>query len=111
MAKANDVKVIECNVRASRSFPFVSKVLKVNFVDLATKAMLGYPVPRTGGSAMGIDYVGVKAPQFSFTRLDGADPTLGVEMASTGEVACLGADFEEAFLKALSAVGLSLIHI
>ena len=105
VAKANDVKVIECNVRASRSFPFVSKVLKVNFVDLATKAMLGYPVPRTDGSAMGIDYVGVKAPQFSFTRLDGADPTLGVEMASTGEVACLGTDFEEAFLKALSAVG------
>jgi len=108
LAKANEVKVIECNVRASRSFPFVSKVLKVNFIELATKAMLGYPVPRMNGSAMSIDYVGVKAPHFSFTRLDGADPTLGVEMASTGEVACLGNDFEEAFLKALLSVGYRL---
>ena len=108
IAKGNDVKVIECNVRASRSLPFVSKVLKVNFIEWATEVMMGRRDASRGarnGSALDLDYVGVKAPQFSFTRLDGADPTLGVEMASTGEVACLGDDFEEAFLKALLAVG------
>ena len=108
IAKGNDVKVIECNLRASRSFPFVSKILKVNFIDLATRVIMGHPVPKLNGSLLDVDYVGVKAPQFSFMRLDGADPTLGVEMASTGEVACLGEDFEEAFLKALLSVGYRL---
>ncbi len=108
IAKDNDVKVIECNLRASRSFPFVSKILKLNFVDLATKVIMGHPVPKIHGSVFDVEYVGVKAPQFSFTRLDGADPTLGVEMASTGEVACLGDDFEEAFLKAVLSVGYHL---
>jgi carbamoyl-phosphate synthase large subunit len=108
LAKDNEVKVIECNVRASRSFPFVSKVLRVNFIDLATKVIMGHPIPPLHSSLLDVDYVGVKAPQFSFTRLEGADPTLGVEMASTGEVACLGDDFEEAFLKALLAVGYRL---
>jgi carbamoyl-phosphate synthase large subunit len=108
IAKDNDVKVIECNLRASRSFPFVSKVLKVNFIDLATKAIMSRPVSRINGSVFELEYVGVKAPQFSFTRLDGADPTVGVEMASTGEVACLGDDFEEAFLKSLLSVGYRL---
>jgi carbamoyl-phosphate synthase large subunit len=105
LAKDNEVQVIECNVRASRSFPFVSKILQVNFIDLATKVIMGHMVPKMQGSILDVDYVGVKAPQFSFTRLEGADPTLGVEMASTGEVACLGDDFDEAFLKALLAVG------
>jgi len=105
IAKGNDVKVIECNLRASRSMPFVSKILNVNFIELATKVIMGHPVPHYNGSLLDVDYVGVKAPQFSFMRLDGADPTLGVEMASTGEAACLGADFEEAFLKALISVG------
>ena len=108
IAKGNEVKVIECNLRASRSFPFVSKILKVNFIDVATQVMLGRPVQKHNGSSLDIEYVGVKAPQFSFTRLDGADPTLGVEMTSTGEVACLGDDFEEAFLKALLSVGYHL---
>ena len=99
IAKDNEVKVIECNLRASRSFPFVSKILKVNFIDLATRVIMGESVRRYNGSVLDVDYVGVKAPQFSFMRLDGADPTLGVEMASTGEVGCLGDDFEEAFLK------------
>jgi carbamoyl-phosphate synthase large subunit len=108
LAKDNEVKVIECNVRASRSFPFVSKILRVNFIDVATRVIMGHPVAVGQGSVLDIDYVGVKAPQFSFTRLEGADPTLGVEMASTGEVACLGDDFEEAFLKALLAVGYRL---
>jgi carbamoyl-phosphate synthase large subunit len=108
LAKANEVSVIECNLRASRSFPFVSKVLRVNLIDLAVDVMLGRPVPVHNGSVMDLDYVGVKAPQFSFTRLEGADPVLGVEMASTGEVGCLGEDFEEAFLKALVAVGFRL---
>lgn len=115
IAKGNDVKVIECNVRASRSFPFVSKILGVNFVDLATEVIMRAgegsnwtPGPSRNGSILDLEYVGVKAPQFSFTRLDGADPTLGVEMASTGEVACLGDDFDEAFLKALLAVGYRL---
>src|SRR5262249_1246795 len=107
IAKGNEVKVIECNLRASRSFPFVSKILKTNFIDIATKVILGDLVPNFNGSLLDIEYVGVKAPQFSFIRLDGADPTLGVEMASTGEVACLGDDFEEAFLKSLLSVGYS----
>jgi len=105
LAKNNHVFVIECNLRASRSFPFVSKVLKRNFIDSATRVIMGRPVSSDDHSFMNLDYVGVKAPQFSFTRLSGADPTLGVEMASTGEVACLGWDFDEAFLKALIAVG------
>ncbi len=111
IAKGNEVKVIECNVRASRSFPFVSKILGTNLVELATEVMMGEAGAAMGamnGSMFDVNYVGVKAPQFSFTRLDGADPTLGVEMASTGEVACLGDDFEEAFLKALLAVGYRL---
>jgi carbamoyl-phosphate synthase large subunit len=104
IAKDNDVKVIECNLRASRSFPFVSKVFKINFIDLATKIIMGKRVPRIDRSAFDLDYVGVKASQFSFTRLKGSDPILGVEMASTGEVACLGDDFNEAFLKSLLSV-------
>jgi carbamoyl-phosphate synthase large subunit len=108
VARDNEPKVIECNLRASRSFPFVSKILKVNLIDLATRIILGCEVPKVPDLTFGLDYVGVKAPQFSFTRLDGADPTLGVEMASTGEVACLGDDFEEAFLKAFLSVGFHL---
>ena len=108
IAKDNDVKVIECNLRASRSFPFVSKVLKINFVDLATKVIMGTQVPHIDRSSFDLDYVGVKAPQFSFTRLKGSDPILGVEMSSTGEVACLGDDFNEAFLKSFISVGLNL---
>ena len=108
LAKGNEVSVIECNLRASRSFPFVSKVLNVNFIEMAAQVMMGRPVPVHGGSVMDLSYVGVKAPQFSFTRLEGADPVLGVEMASTGEVGCLGDDFEEAFLKALLSVGFRL---
>jgi carbamoyl-phosphate synthase large subunit len=105
IAKGNDVKVIECNLRASRSFPFVSKICGINFIDIATRVMLGKSVRQEYDSSLNLDYVGVKAPQFSFMRLDGADPMLGVEMASTGEVGCLGDDFEEAFLKALLSVG------
>jgi len=105
LARGTDIKVIECNLRASRSVPFVSKVYKVNFIELAVRAMLGEPVQRVEKSFYDLDYVGVKAPQFSFTRLQGADPTVGVEMASTGEVGCLGDDFDEAFLKALISVG------
>ncbi len=105
IAKDNDVKVIECNLRASRSFPFVSKVLKINFIDIATKLMMGEKVPKLDKSSFDVDYVGVKAPQFSFTRLKGSDPILGVEMASTGEVACLGDDFNEAFLKSFLSTG------
>ncbi|MBU3914224.1 ATP-grasp domain-containing protein, partial [bacterium] len=108
IAKANSVKVIECNLRASRSFPFVSKVTKQNFIELATKAILGRKLPANGQSFMELDYVGVKASHFSFTRLLGADPTLGVEMASTGEVGCLGDDFHEALLKAMCSVGFRL---
>jgi len=104
IAKENDVKVIECNLRASRSFPFVSKVFKINFVDLATQLIMGKHLPRIDRSSFDLDYVGVKASQFSFTRLKGSDPILGVEMASTGEVACLGDDFNEAFLKSLLSV-------
>jgi len=105
IAKDNDVKVIECNLRASRSFPFVSKIFKMNFIDLATQLIMGIDLPRIDKSCFELDYVGVKAPQFSFTRIKGADPILSVEMASTGEVACIGDSFEEAFLKALLAVG------
>jgi carbamoyl-phosphate synthase large subunit len=108
LAKGNEVSVIECNLRASRSFPFVSKVLRINFVETAAQVMMGRPVPVHNGSATDLDYVGVKAPQFSFTRLEGADPVLGVEMASTGEVGCIGDDFDEAFLKALLSVGFRL---
>ncbi len=106
LAKNNDIKVIECNLRASRSFPFVSKVLKSNFIDLATRIMLGLPVEKPAKSAFDLDYVGIKASQFSFSRLGGADPVLGVDMSSTGEVGCLGDDTDEAVLKALLAVGL-----
>lgn len=105
VARANEVKVIECNLRASRSFPFVSKVYRLNFIDLATRAIMGERIDKVDKSFLDMEYVGVKAPQFSFTRLIGADPTLGVEMSSTGEVGCLGDDFDEAFLKALLSVG------
>ncbi len=105
LAKNNDIKVIECNLRASRSFPFVSKILKINFIDLATRIMLGINVEKPAKSAFDLDYVGVKASQFSFSRLGGADPVLGVDMASTGEVACIGDDTNEAILKSLLAVG------
>jgi carbamoyl-phosphate synthase large subunit len=108
IAKDNNVKVIECNLRASRSFPFVSKVLNINFIDVATKIIMKKPVPQIDRSSFDLDYVGVKAPQFSFTRLKGSDPVLGVEMTSTGEVACLGDDFNEAFLKSLISVGFTL---
>ena len=105
LAKNNDIKVIECNLRASRSFPFVSKVLKINFIDLATKVMLGIPVDKPGKNAFDLDYVGIKASQFSFSRLQGADPVLGVDMSSTGEVGCLGENTSEALLKAMLSVG------
>jgi len=108
LARDNHVMVIECNLRASRSFPFASKVFKVNFIRLATQAMMNRPVDKVDASVFELDYVGVKAPQFSFTRLVGADPILGVEMASTGEVGCIGQDFEDAFLKALLSVGYRL---
>jgi carbamoyl-phosphate synthase large subunit len=108
IAKDNDVQVIECNLRSSRSFPFVSKVFKINFIDLATRMIMGENVSPIDRSAFDLDYVGVKAPQFSFIRLKGSDPTLGVDMASTGEVACLGDDFNEAFLKSLISVGFRL---
>ncbi len=108
LARGNDVKVIECNLRASRSFPFVSKIHKVNLIDLAIRGTMGQPVARSERSLLDLDYVGVKAPHFSFMRLQGADPTLGVEMASTGEVGCVGDDFDEAFLKALLSVGFRL---
>jgi carbamoyl-phosphate synthase large subunit len=108
IAKDNDVKVIECNLRASRSFPFASKVFKINFVDLATKIIMGKKVDNIDKSSFDLDYVGIKAPQFSFTRLKGSDPVLGVEMSSTGEVACLGDDFNEAFIKSLVSVGFKL---
>jgi len=107
IAKDNEIKVIECNLRASRSFPFVSKVSRVNFVELAVEAMMGRR-PKNVKSTLDLNYVGVKAPQFSFSRLRGADPTLGVEMASTGEVACLGEDVHEAFLKSLLSAGYTL---
>ena len=105
LAKDNDIKVIECNLRASRSFPFVSKVLKINFIDLATRIMLGLPVEKPNKNEFDLDYVGIKASQFSFSRLQKADPVLGVDMASTGEVGCLGDDTSEAVLKAMLSVG------
>ncbi len=105
LAKDNDVKVIECNLRASRSFPFVSKVLKKNFIETATRIMLGDQIEPIDTSTFDIDYVGVKASQFSFARLHKADPVLGVDMSSTGEVGCLGRDFEEALLNAMISVG------
>ncbi|MBM3956606.1 MAG: carbamoyl-phosphate synthase (glutamine-hydrolyzing) large subunit [Gemmatimonadetes bacterium] len=107
IARDNDIKVIECNLRASRSFPFVSKTSGVPFIDLAVRAIRGRPV-SCRRSTLDLNWVGVKAPQFSFSRLKGADPTLGVEMASTGEVGCLGRDVQEAYLKALLAVGFAL---
>jgi len=105
LAKDNDIKVIECNLRASRSFPFVSKVLKTNFIDLATRIMLGAKWDFPGKSIFDIDYVGIKAPQFSFSRLHSADPVIGVEMASTGEVGCIGDTYYEAVLKSMLSVG------
>ncbi len=105
LARENDIKVIECNLRASRSFPFVSKVLKVNFIDYATKVMLGVETDAPNKSAFDLDYVGVKASQFSFARLQNADPILGVEMSSTGEVGCLGESYNEAILTAMLSVG------
>jgi len=105
LAKNNDIKVIECNLRASRSFPFVSKVLKINFIDLATRVMLGLDVEKPHKNAFDLDYVGIKASQFSFSRLQGADPVLGVDMASTGEVGCIGNDSAEALIKAMISVG------
>ncbi len=108
LAKDNDIKVIECNLRASRSMPFVSKVLKVNLIDLATKVMLGIPVSPIDKSIFDLDYMGIKAPQFSFQRLLKADPVLGVEMASTGEVGCIGEDYYETLLKSMLSVGYSI---
>ncbi len=105
LAKDNDIKVIECNLRASRSFPFVSKVLKINLIELATKVMIGEPVEAPSKNAFDLDYVGVKASQFSFSRLQKADPVLGVDMASTGEVGCIGDDTNEAVLKSMLSVG------
>jgi len=105
LAKDNDIKVIECNLRASRSFPFVSKVLKTNFIDYATRIMLGEKVEKPNKSLFDIDYIGVKASQFSFARLSMADPVLGVDMASTGEVGCIGDDYYEAILKSMLSVG------
>ncbi len=105
LAKDNDIKVIECNLRASRSFPFVSKVLKVNLIDLATRAMLGLPVEKLTKSSFELDYVGIKAPQFSFARLAKADPVLGVDMSSTGEVGCIGESYYDAILQSMLSVG------
>ena len=105
LAKGNEIKVIECNLRASRSFPFVSKVLKINFIELATRIMLGQQVEKPNKSAFDLDYVGIKASQFSFARLQKADPVLGVDMMSTGEVGCLGDDTNEAILKSMLSVG------
>jgi len=108
LAKENDIKVIECNLRASRSFPFVSKVLKINFIELATRVMIGEnPVPPAR-NAFDLDYVGIKASQFSFSRLQKADPVLGVDMASTGEVGCIGDDTNEAILKSMLSVGYTI---
>ncbi len=105
MARDNDILVIECNLRASRSFPFVSKVLKINFIELATKVMLGLPVEKPNKNLFDLDYVGIKASQFSFNRLQKADPVLGVDMSSTGEVGCLGDDTNAALLKSMLSVG------
>lgn len=108
LAKDNDIKVIECNLRASRSFPFVSKVLKINFIELAAKVMLGLPVEKPLKNEFDLDYVGVKASQFSFSRLQKADPVLGVDMVSTGEVGCIGDDTYEAVLKSMLSVGYTI---
>ncbi len=108
LAKDNDIKVIECNLRASRSFPFVSKVMRLNLIDIATKVMLGIPVEKPDKSLFELDYVGVKAPQFSFARLLNADPVLGVDMASTGEVGCIGENYYEAVLKSMLSVGYTI---
>ena len=105
LARENDIKVIECNLRASRSFPFVSKVLKINLIELATKVMLGLPVEKPNKNLFELDYVGIKSSQFSFNRLQKADPVLGVDMASTGEVGCIGSDTSCAVLKAMLSVG------
>jgi carbamoyl-phosphate synthase/aspartate carbamoyltransferase len=108
IAKNNEIKVIECNLRAARSFPFVSKVTGIDAIEMATDVMIGLKVQPYPPMDMPEDYVGVKVPQFSFSRLSGADPILGVEMASTGEVACFGKDKYEAYLKALLATGIKL---
>ena len=108
LAKNNDIKVIECNLRASRSFPFVSKVLKINFIELATKIMLGLPIEKPAKNEFDLDYVGIKASQFSFSRLQKADPVLGVDMSSTGEVGCIGYDTSEAILKSMLSVGYTI---
>ncbi|MDO4575301.1 MAG: carbamoyl-phosphate synthase (glutamine-hydrolyzing) large subunit [Planctomycetia bacterium] len=108
LARDNDIKVIECNLRASRSFPFVSKVLRMDLIELATRVILGLPVEKPNKSAFDLDYVGIKASQFSFSRLAKADPVLGVEMASTGEVGCIGEDYYEAILKSMLATGYRL---
>lgn len=108
LAKGNEIKVIECNLRASRSFPFVSKVLKINFIEQATRVMLGLPVQKVWKNEFDLDYVGIKASQFSFNRLQKADPVLGVDMASTGEVGCLADDTNEAVLKSMLSVGLRI---
>lgn len=105
LAKDNSIRVIECNLRASRSFPFVSKVLKINFIELATQVMLGIDVEKPNKNDFDLDYVGIKASQFSFSRLQKADPVLGVDMASTGEVGCLGDNFYDAMLKSMLSVG------
>lgn len=108
LAKDNDIKVIECNLRASRSFPFVSKVLKTNFIEIATQIMLGEKISRPNKSVFDLDYIGVKAPQFSFSRLSKADPIIGVDMSSTGEVGCIGENFYEAILKSMLSVGYAI---
>jgi len=108
LAKDNEIKVIECNLRASRSFPFVSKVMKLNLIEIATKVMLGVPYEKPDKSLFELDYVGVKAPQFSFARLLNADPVLGVDMSSTGEVACIGENYYEALLKSMLSVGYAI---
>jgi carbamoyl-phosphate synthase large subunit len=108
LAKDNDIKVIECNLRSSRSFPFVSKVMKLNLIELATKVMLGVPYEKPDKSLFELDHVGVKAPQFSFHRLLNADPVLGVDMSSTGEVACIGDNYYEAMLKSMLSVGYNI---
>ncbi len=108
LAKDNDIKVIECNLRASRSLPFVSKVLKTNLIEIATKVMLGRPVEKPKKSIFDLDYIGVKASQFSFSRLQKADPVLGVDMSSTGEVGCIGEDYYDAILKSMLSVGYSI---
>ena len=105
LARKNDIKVIECNLRASRSFPFVSKVLKTNLIEIGTQVILGLPFEKPDKSLFDLDYIGVKAPQFSFSRLSKADPVLGVDMASTGEVGCIGDTFYEAILKSMLSVG------